>query len=277
MRIATLLLTLLASMTAVPVVASNYQGLWYRGEIESGWGVNVAHQGDILFITWFTYDTDGSQMWLVGPEVRRASGNTYSGTLYRTTGPAFDRVPFNRAGVGVTPVGVATFTFDDPNNGTFAYTVNEESQSKPITRQVFGSLPVCAAGVAGSTAHYQDLWYAAPAESESGWGVNITQQGNIIFATWFTYDSTGRGMWVVGPRLEQTGIGTYAGPLYRTTGISFAANPWNPSAVVATQVGNATLTFTGADSGTFAYSVGSVSQSKPITRQVFAMPATVCR
>jgi hypothetical protein len=276
MRFAALIFVLMSSLSAAPVEASNYQGLWYRGEVERGWGLNVAHQGNILFVTWFTYDADGSQMWLVGPEVRLSSGNTYTGTLFRTTGPAFNTVPFDRAGVGVTPVGVVTLTFDDPNNGRFAYTVNETNQSKSITRQVFGPLPVCAAGTAGTSLHYQDLWYAAPAESESGWGVNITQQGDVLFATWFTYDASGRGMWVVGPRLERAGAGTYAGPLYRTTGPAFSANPWNPSAVVATQVGNATFTFTGSNSGTFAYSVGAVTQSKSIVRQVYDSPATVC-
>ena len=34
---------------------------------------------------------------------------------------------------------MATFTFADGNHGTFAYTVNGVSQSKPITREVFVS------------------------------------------------------------------------------------------------------------------------------------------
>jgi hypothetical protein len=38
-------------------------------------------------------------------------------------------------------VGTATLTFADGNNGTFAYTVNGVSQTKAITRQVFGVLP----------------------------------------------------------------------------------------------------------------------------------------
>ena len=34
--------------------------------------------------------------------------------------------------------------------------------------------------------------------SEAGWGVNIIQQGDLIFASWFTYDATGKGMWIYG-------------------------------------------------------------------------------
>ena len=256
---------------------NNYQGLWYRGEVESGWGVNVAHQGNTLFVTWFTYDTDGSQMWLVGPDVRRTTGNTYVGQLFRTTGPAFSSVPFNPSQIGFTAVGTATLAFADPDNGTFAYTVNGTSQSKPIQRQVFGPLPVCAAGAAGSTLHYQDLWYASPAESESGWGVNLTQQGDILFVTWFTYDASGRGMWIVGPRLERSGGSTFTGPLFRTTGPAFSASPWNPASVAPTQVGSATFAFTGANVGTFTYTVSGTTQSKAIVRQVYGAPVTVCR
>ena len=39
--------------------ATNYQDLWWVANgAESGWGVNLAHQGDNLFASWFTYDTD---------------------------------------------------------------------------------------------------------------------------------------------------------------------------------------------------------------------------
>jgi hypothetical protein len=273
-----------ASVNIAPsptAAALNFQGLWYRSpaESEAGWGVNIAHQGDTFFVTWFTYDTDGSQMWLVGPDVRKAAGNNYSGTLFRTTGPPFNSVPFTPIGAAnVTQVGTVTFSFNDSSNGTFSYTLNGITQSKPITRQLFGPLPSCTAGgTPGIPIHAQDIWYASPAESEAGWGVNITQQGDILFVTWFTYDASGRGMWVVGPRFERTAGNTFAGPLYRTTGPAFSANPWNPAGVAATQVGAAMFTFTAQNSGTFGYTVDNVTQTRAITRQVFGSPATVCR
>ena len=64
---------------------------------------------------------------------------TYSGTLYRTTGPPFDATPFLPSGVTATAVGTATFAFTDGNTGTFNYTVDGVSQSIAITRQVFVS------------------------------------------------------------------------------------------------------------------------------------------
>ena len=223
-------------------------------------------------MTWFTYDTDGSQMWLVGPAVTRTSGNTYRGALYRTTGPAFSAQPFGA--IAFSEVGSATFDFTSAGAGTFTYTVGSVTQSKAITRQVFGPMPACSAGgSAGATPNFSDLWYR---ESESGWGVNVTQQGDIVFATWFTYDATGRGMWIVGPRMQRTTGNTFAGDLYRTTGPAFSRDPWT-GPVEAVPVGSGTLAFIDAGSGTFSYLVNGIQQAKSITRQSFASPATVCR
>lgn len=74
--------------TAVP--ASNFA---------SG-GLNVAHQGDTIFATWFTDGASGRGQWLVGSELRREA-----------TG----------------------------ENGRFDYTVDGVTQSKGITRQQFGT------------------------------------------------------------------------------------------------------------------------------------------
>jgi hypothetical protein len=263
--------------------APNFQALWWRSpaQSESGWGVNVTHQGDILFATWFTYDTDGQGMWLVMSEGRRAGAgaNTYTGALYRTTGPAFNSPTFDPAQVTAAAVGTATFTFSDADNGTFLYTVNGITQTKPIVRQNYAlPVPACTADAgAPSSTNFQDLWWRSPAGSESGWGVNLTHQGDVIFATWFTYGPGGRGMWLVMSEGRRTTGNTYSGKLYRTTGPAFSASPWNPAQVAVTEVGTATFTFSDASNGTFAYSVDGVSQTKAISRQVFSSPPTVCR
>jgi hypothetical protein len=259
----------------------NVQGLWWASPAgsESGWGVNFTQQGSTLFATWFTYDAQGNGLWLVMSNGAATAPNTYTGTLYQTTGPAFNAVPFDPAKVTRAPVGSATFTFTDEFNGTFSYTVNGISGMKAITRQVYDPrVPVCALG--GSTTaspNYQALWWASPAGSESGWGLNVTHQGDTLFITWFTYAPDGKGMWLVGSNLNRTSDGVYSGPLYRTVGPAWNASAWNASMVTPTPVGTATLTFGDASSGTFAYTVNGISQSKAIVRQVFADPPTVCR
>ncbi len=259
----------------------NYQALWWNapGGSESGWGVNIAHQGDTLFATWFTYDDAGKGLWLVMSDGAKTAPDTYAGALYRTTGPAFSAEPWDPAKVAVTQVGTATFAFSDGEHGTFTYTVNGVTQSKAIERQVFAApVPACSAGgTPPAMPNYQDLWWHDPPGSESGWGVNLTHQGDTLFATWFTYGADGNGMWLVMSDGAKTGTATYSGPLYRTTGPAFSAQPWNPAQVTVTPVGMATFAFGDASHGTFTYTVDGITQSKAITRQTFASPATVCR
>jgi hypothetical protein len=272
-----------ANGTISPAAAAlNVQGLWWRSPAasESGWGINITHQGDILFATWFTYDADGSGMWIVMARGEKtATANTWAGKLYRTTGPSFNANPFDPALIVTTEVGTGTFTFTDSDTGSFAYTLNGVTQTKPIMREVFATpVPTCTAGgTHGANVNYQDLWWKAPAASESGWGINITHQGDVIFATWFTYGADGKGMWIVMARGEKTAANTFAGKLYRTAGPAFSAVPFDSNQIVTTEVGTGTFTFTDASTGTFAYTVNGVSQTKAIMREVFTSPASVCK
>jgi YVTN family beta-propeller protein len=268
------------SASPPPAPGINVEGLWWGSNgSESGWGINVTHQGDILFATWFTYDVDGRGQWLVMSNGARTATNTYVGALYRTTGPVFSSTPFDPAQVVRTQVGTAAFTFTDGNSGTLAATVDGVQIGKAISRQLYASpVPTCTlGGSAGALPNYQDLWWKSPAGSESGWGINITHQGDILFVTWFTYGSDGRGMWLVGSNISKNGNANYAGTLYRTTGPPIGASPWDPSRVVRTPVGSIDFTFTDANNGSMNYTLDGFVQSKAITRQVFASPTTVCR
>jgi cytochrome c553 len=286
--IAAYLGTLAAPAPPPPPSNISYQGLWLKTpfEAESGWGINLTHQGNTLFATWFTYDVDGTGMWLVMSDGARTSEGKYSGALHRTTGPGFSATPFSSIGPqNYTLVGTLSFSFTDAKTGTMTYTVNGVTQSKPIALLIYAlPAPDCTLGGApGAAPNYQDLWWRSPAGSESGWGVNITHQGDILFATWFTYEAGGstaapaKGMWLVMSAGLKTAPGVYTGELQRTTGPAFSAVPFNPSLVTRTTVGSATFAFTDANSGTFSYTVNGVSQSKPITRLNFSSPTTVCR
>jgi hypothetical protein len=263
----------------------NYTGLFWNSPAgsESGWGINFAHQGDVIFATWFTYDANGKAWWLTMIANKTAEG-VYSGTLYRNNGAPFSAfVPPATA----TPVGTGTVTFTSATTGTFAYQVSDgmniATQTKAITLQTFGQAPTCAWGAQPDltkATNFQDLWYAAPAESESGWGVNLTQQGTTIFATWFTYDANRNPLWL-SVTATQTAPNTFSGALDRTTGPAFGAVPFGP--VQHNPAGTVTFTFTDGNNGTFAYNVdlgdgvNKASQSKAITRQVFRPPGTVCQ
>ena len=254
----------------------NVQGLWWRAS-ESGWGVNLAHQGEKVFATWFTYDTAGNGVWFVMSDGQHKGNNTYSGALYRTTGAPFSA--FDPSRVGYTEVGNVTFSFSDSNTGTMTATVNGSTITKPITRMVFSSpVPTCAVGgSAGAQPVYQDLWWKSPAGSESGWGVNLAHQGDTLFATWYTYGADGQPMWLSASNVVRTGNGTYSGSLTRSWGPPFNSATWDPSKVTRMAAGTVTFAFSDANNGTMTYNVEGVTQSKAITRIAFASPATTCR
>jgi len=257
---------------------ANYTDLWWAAPAgsESGWGINLDHQGNVIFATLFDYDTDGSPMWLVMSDGERQADGSYFGTLYRTTGPAFNAQPFSPAGVVNTSVGTMRVSFSGPNQGTLTYSVNGAQVTKAITRQQFSTMPTCGWSDFDRSfaTNFQDLWWNP---AESGWGVNIAHQGNILFATLFTYDSTGKGLWLVMSDGEKTGDARYSGALYSTRGPAFNAQPFTPiGAGNLTQVGTMSFVFQNGNAGTLTYSVNGVSVTKSIQRQRFREIATEC-
>src|ERR1700694_4664622 len=101
------------------------------------------------------------------------------------------------------------------------------------------SLLIACLACAQSSPNYQGLWWAAPAGLESGWGINFAHQGDTIFASWFTYDATGKGLWFV-MTAPKASNGMYAGTFYQLTGPAFNTTPFppigSPAGAVATSV-----------------------------------------
>jgi hypothetical protein len=263
----------------------NYEGLWWvAGGAEAGWGINFAHQGDVIFATWFTYNVNGKAWWLTMTANKTADG-VYSGQLIRTNGAPFSAYA---PPATTTVVGAGTLTFVSATAGTFAYTVNDganaATRTKAIVLQTFGPVPVCVWGAQPDltlATNFQDLWWASGG-GESGWGINLTQQGTTIFATWFTYDANRDPLWL-SVTAPQTAPNTFNGTLYLTGGPAFSAVPFDPSQVTRTPVGSANFRFTNGNAGVFTYvvdfddGINKATQSKPITRQVFRAPGTVCQ
>lgn len=256
--------------------ATNFQGLWWKSPAgsEAGWGTNFAHQGDIIFATWFTYDLKGKPWWLVG-ELHRTATGAYTGNAVTVAGPPFGSQPWASGQVRETTVGTMALSFTGGSDGVFSYKIGDTMQSKAITKQVFGPVPVCTWGgqpnLAAAT-NYQDLWWNP---AEPGWGINFTHQGDVIFATWFTYDLTGTPWWLIA-ELRKAGTGTYAGSVSTVAGTPFGW-PFSADDVVETVVGNASVTFADGNAASFSYTVNGVAQAKAITRQVFVPPGTVCQ
>jgi hypothetical protein len=120
--------------TNAPLI--DHTDLWWN-PAESGWGVALTQKFQVIFAAWYVYGDSGQPLWYVVPNCPvNAAGNGCTGTLYRTTGPAFGPT-FNATAVQPFEAGTATLNFTDANNGTLNYTVNGVTGSKAITRQLF--------------------------------------------------------------------------------------------------------------------------------------------
>ena len=87
----------------------------------------------------------GRDLWLVMSAGTRQPDGSFTGELYRTSGPAFASDPFTPIGAGyIATVGTMSLRFSDGNNGTLTYTYNGVTVTKAITRQLFSSpVPLC--------------------------------------------------------------------------------------------------------------------------------------
>jgi hypothetical protein len=87
-----------------------------------GFMVDVTDLGQLVAI-WFTYDDDGSQMWMIGT----AAEFTDSGVgmdLFRTDGPTFNEIRqsgFDNGLIDILPWGRMYLRFEDCDSATVAY------------------------------------------------------------------------------------------------------------------------------------------------------------
>lgn len=254
--------------------ATSYSDLWWN-PAESGWGINLNQQGDIIFATWFTYGDGGRNAWYVMSDARRQADGSFRGAIYQTAGVSFSQINGQKASTSVAEVGTGTFRFSANNAATFNYKIGAVDQTKSIVRQQYKATPtVCAQQPPiisrAASQNYQDLWYIP---AEDGWGVNITHQENTLFATWFTYDTDGKGVWFVASNLQRWYDGTFYGDVYRTTGTPFSQVNGAAATASVANVGTIQFVFRDGANGEMAYNIGGVQNLKKIVRQTFSSVA----
>ena len=134
---------LIAAMSFSTSVFANSSSMdlsdtWWNAT-EAGWGVNINHQQDTIFLTFFLYGPGGRGAWYTGQATRRgATGRgaiIFAGDVNEFNGPA-NGTAFNPASVTGRKVGTVTFTaFLD--SATLSYSINGVDVEKVVTRQTF--------------------------------------------------------------------------------------------------------------------------------------------
>ncbi len=239
---------------------NNYQGVWYAGPTENGWGLALTQHNTTLVAGWYYYDATGKATWTIMPGCTwNAAFTICNGAIYNSTGAWFGN--YNAAAFAQNQVGTLTFTFSDTNTGTMQYTVNGVSGQKNITRLSFGS------GTPPTTTDYTDVWWAG--QSQNGWGIAMAQQQAVLAASWYTYDAQGKATWFLMNGGTWTSASTFTGQVLRATGSPLIGTTYNAAAFNPVTAGPITLVFSDANNATMTYTVDGVTQTKNISRLAF--------
>ncbi len=126
----------IAFPAAATTYSTDYTDLWWGGTSESGWGINLVQQGEVIFATMFVYANDNTAHWYSASALLPVGGSTttYGGDLTESRGPWLGTPTFDPNAVTRTTVGSVTLAFSGPNSGTLNYSVNGAQVSKQITR-----------------------------------------------------------------------------------------------------------------------------------------------
>jgi hypothetical protein len=203
-----------ATPAAATSFSTNYSDLWWNPD-ESGWGVNITQQADVLFATMFVYGAQGQPVWYSATlryNGENITGNqTWSGDLYETHGPALFTLPFDPALVTLKKVGFATFASKGNDKAIFQYSSPDISMiaTKEIQRQTLVNNNLAGSYVGGTS----DVTANCTNPARNGLNTNdfgsltITHAGNAVTIVAPTCTFTGTYL-----QTGQTGSigGTYA-------------------------------------------------------------------
>jgi cyclophilin family peptidyl-prolyl cis-trans isomerase len=243
-----------------PGTALNYSGLWWNAA-ESGWGMSITQKRNIIFAAMYTYDAAGLPTWYVMSrcEMPATSNTTCTGPIYKVSGGTAPTVAWLGTNKLTDVAGSGTLTFESAKSAKFSFTLNGVTSSKDITPQ-----PI-ATGSAPPSFDFTDLWWNP---AEDGWGMAISQQFDVAFATWYAYDATGKAIWYVADQCKLLGT-RCEGKLYQVSGGVPLTVAWSGSNRKVVEVGTLSLVFTDVNNGDMSYTLNGTKYLRKITRQLF--------
>ncbi len=113
--------------------------------------------------------------------------------------------------------------------------------------------------------NYADAWWVP---TESGWGVNILQQGTSLILIFYIFDDDRQPVWYRGVTTQMSD-GTYQGVIYFDTGTSFREVVFGPVPISARVVGEIRFVPSTLYDGLVSYTIGNTTASKQLTRAAF--------
>jgi hypothetical protein len=229
-KILALLAALCCGSALAASTTTDLTDLWFNTN-EEGWGANVIHQRDTLFITLFVYGENNAPTWYVASDVSLSSAAngvlTYTGALFRTTGPYFGASTFNEADVNVVPVGTLTFVATELNAATLTYVVSGVTVTKSLTRQTWKAETMAGQFAGGSMVDWSNCTFAS-GHTEAFAGFTVTHSATNVVSILEAGAS--------GYTCNYNGNYTQTGRLGRFTGSGTCSDGFNPGTVTLSEI-----------------------------------------
>ena len=180
-RIVFALAALLFSAAALSATVSERspfaQGHWWD-PARSGHGFDIFSSGGQVAVMWFTYDESGKPVWYTAQGDDTSVGAQWPLLKHRWA---------DGRKAGYTTVGSLRLDIVHPESMKVTWQVGTQSGAWNIQ-------PFRASGVIGEVDH-SGSWFDP---ANSGWGIAVVEQGEVLGGAVFTYDANGEPTWVAG-------------------------------------------------------------------------------
>ncbi len=178
-RLASTLLAVLACTTALAATIAErspfLQGHWWDPS-RSGNGFEIFNVGEQAMAIWYTYDEGGAPVWY-----------TAQGTMVEPFWPLLKHRWVNGQRGPNEVVGSFRFTLRNPEAAQIAFDIRGQAGTWSIE-------PFHLSGVVNEVDHTGS--YYDP--TNSGWGLTVTHQGDVLGGVLYTYDASGAPTWYAG-------------------------------------------------------------------------------
>ena len=256
-----------ADASAVTVDGS-FSGNWYNpGNDGHGFLIEaLSLPGTPFYVTWYVFQ-NGQPVFLQG--VANAVGNTLTVDMTTAKSTGF---PAGAGGATATPWGKVKLTFTDANNGLAEWTPTAAGYTAGSFTIRRLTTPALIQSDTNQTlrACYSGIWSDA---AKPGYGIDLEVNDfdaatRLLTVYWYTYQPNGIPLWLVGTGAAASGKVTL--DLYQVSGGGAQFPPaYAKAGTAATKWGSATVTFTGSNALSFAWTptaAGYAAGSGNLTR-----------